>query len=157
MSSAVEPAREPENAEPTDSATRRRLSRPQRVLVATVLAALLVVGALAAFHIAGKSGTRIRGTGSAARGGHAPDRNLLRLRGMTAAVEARSVQAPLIAGQQVGTLTITKLIPSGTLVKKGDLLVEFDRQAQPGRRTRRRSNRQKMIWRKQSWRCKRLN
>jgi HlyD family secretion protein len=130
MSSAVEPAREPENAEPTDSATRRRLSRPQRVLVATVLAALLVVGGLAAFHIAGKSGTRIIGSDSAARGGHAPDRSVLRLRGMTAAVEARSVQAPLIAGQQVGTLTITKLIPSGTLVKKGDLLVEFDRQAQ---------------------------
>ena len=49
---------------------------------------------------------------------------------MTAAVEARAIQAPLIAGQQVGTLTITKLIPSGTRVKKGDLLVEFDRQAQ---------------------------
>jgi len=49
---------------------------------------------------------------------------------MTAAVEARSIQAPLLAGQQVGTLTITKLIPSGTRVKQGDLLVEFDRQAQ---------------------------
>ncbi|HEY1903353.1 MAG TPA: HlyD family efflux transporter periplasmic adaptor subunit [Terracidiphilus sp.] len=54
----------------------------------------------------------------------------LRLKGMTAAVEARSIQAPLLAGQQVGTLTITKLIPSGTRVKQGDLLVEFDRQAQ---------------------------
>jgi multidrug resistance efflux pump len=38
--------------------------------------------------------------------------------------------APTISGQQVNTLTITKLIPSGTRVKKGDLLVEFDRQAQ---------------------------
>lgn len=54
----------------------------------------------------------------------------LRLRGMTAAVVARSIQAPLIAGQTVGTLTITRLVPSGTRVKKGDLLVEFDRQAQ---------------------------
>jgi HlyD family secretion protein len=54
----------------------------------------------------------------------------LRLKGMTAAVVARSIQAPLIAGQQVGTLTITRLAPSGTHVKKGDLLVEFDRQAQ---------------------------
>jgi len=130
MSSAVEPAREPENAEPTDSATRQRLSKPQRVLVATVLTALLVIGALPAFHIAGKSGTGIRGSSSAAGGFHTPAGNTLRLRGMTAAVEARSVQAPLIAGQQVGTLTITKLIPSGTRVKKGDLLVEFDRQAQ---------------------------
>jgi multidrug resistance efflux pump len=49
---------------------------------------------------------------------------------MTAAVQARSIQAPLLAGQQVGTLTITKLVPSGTRVKRGDLLVEFDRQAQ---------------------------
>lgn len=49
---------------------------------------------------------------------------------MTAAIEARSIQAPLIAGQQVGTLTITRLVASGTLVKRGDLLVEFDRQAQ---------------------------
>jgi HlyD family secretion protein len=49
---------------------------------------------------------------------------------MTAAVAARAIQAPLIAGQQVGTLTITRLVPSGTRVKQGDLLVEFDRQAQ---------------------------
>jgi multidrug resistance efflux pump len=54
----------------------------------------------------------------------------LRLKGTTAAVEARVIQAPLLAGQQVGNLTITKLIASGTRVKKGDLLVEFDRQAQ---------------------------
>jgi len=54
----------------------------------------------------------------------------VRLKGMTAAVEARAIMAPLISGQQVGTLTITKLIPSGTRVKQGDLLVEFDRQAQ---------------------------
>ncbi|MGA9070870.1 MAG: HlyD family efflux transporter periplasmic adaptor subunit [Terracidiphilus sp.] len=60
----------------------------------------------------------------------APLNATLRLKGTTAAVEARSVQAPLLAGQQVGTLTITKLIASGSRVKKGDLLVEFDRQAQ---------------------------
>ena len=54
----------------------------------------------------------------------------LRLKGMTAAVAARSIQAPLIAGSTVGTLTITKLVASGTRVKAGDLLVDFDRQAQ---------------------------
>jgi len=54
----------------------------------------------------------------------------MRLKGMTAAVEARSIQAPLLAGQQVGTLTITRMTASGTRVKQGDLLVEFDRQAQ---------------------------
>jgi HlyD family secretion protein len=54
----------------------------------------------------------------------------LRLKGKTEAVEARSIQAPLLAGAQVGTLTITKLTHSGTRVKQGDLLVEFDSQAQ---------------------------
>ena len=55
---------------------------------------------------------------------------ILRFKGTTEAVQARSIQAPLLAGQQVGTLTITRLAHSGTRVKQGDLLVEFDRQAQ---------------------------
>jgi len=53
-----------------------------------------------------------------------------RLKGMTSAVQSRAIQTPLIAGAQVGTLTITRLVPSGTRVNKGDLLVEFDRQVQ---------------------------
>jgi len=56
--------------------------------------------------------------------------HILRLKGTTAAVESRSIQAPQISGQQVSMLTITKMVPGGTRVKKGDLLVEFDRQAQ---------------------------
>lgn len=56
--------------------------------------------------------------------------SILRLNGKTEAVDARAILAPTLAGQQVGTLTIVKLIPSGSRVRKGDLLVEFDRQAQ---------------------------
>jgi len=56
--------------------------------------------------------------------------DVLRLRGTTEAVEARAILAPALAGQQVGTLTIVHLTPGGTRVRKGDLLVEFDRQAQ---------------------------
>lgn len=55
---------------------------------------------------------------------------ILRLKGTTEAVQARAVLAPLLAGQSVPTLTIIHLTPAGTRVKKGDLLVEFDRQAQ---------------------------
>lgn len=55
---------------------------------------------------------------------------ILRLKGTTEAVQSRAVLAPLLAGQSVSTLTIVHLIPAGTHVKKGDLLVEFDRQAQ---------------------------
>ena len=54
----------------------------------------------------------------------------LRLKGATEAVQTRAVLAPLLAGQQVGTLTITQLTLGGSHVKRGDLLVEFDRQAQ---------------------------
>ncbi len=54
----------------------------------------------------------------------------LRLNGKTEAVQSRAILAPLVAGQQVGTLTIVKLVPSGSRVRQGDLLVEFDRQAQ---------------------------
>jgi len=55
---------------------------------------------------------------------------MLRMNGKTEAVRSRAVLAPIVAGQQVGTLTIVRLIPSGTRVKQGDILVEFDRQSQ---------------------------
>lgn len=54
----------------------------------------------------------------------------LRLTGKTQAVQARAILAPLLAGQQVSTLTITRMAPNGAHVKRGDLLAEFDRQAQ---------------------------
>lgn len=59
-----------------------------------------------------------------------PSERILRLKGTTEAVESRAILAPLISGQQVGTLTIVHLIAAGTRVKKGDVLVEFDRQSQ---------------------------
>ncbi len=54
----------------------------------------------------------------------------LRLKGTTEAIQSRSILAPTLSGQEVATLTITKLLPSGKRVKRGELLVEFDRQAQ---------------------------
>jgi multidrug efflux pump subunit AcrA (membrane-fusion protein) len=55
---------------------------------------------------------------------------VLRLKGTTEAVESRAILAPLLAGQSVPTLTIIRLTPAGSRVKRGDVLVEFDRQAQ---------------------------
>ncbi|MGA8089418.1 MAG: HlyD family efflux transporter periplasmic adaptor subunit [Terracidiphilus sp.] len=130
MSSAVEPAREPQQAEPADSAARSRLGKLQRAFVVALLAALLVATAGVVFYLRAKSRIHDASSNSLSGRGQTPTQNVLRLRGMTAAVEARSIQAPLIAGQQVGTLIVTKLVPSGTRVKRGDLLVEFDRQAQ---------------------------
>ena len=54
----------------------------------------------------------------------------IRVTGSTEAVRMRAIVAPMLEGQQFGTLTITQLAPSGTRVRKGDLLVDFDRQAQ---------------------------
>ena len=55
---------------------------------------------------------------------------VLRLKGTTEAIQARAILAPQLAGEHVGTLTIVHLMPGGTRVKRGDVLVEFDRQAQ---------------------------
>ena len=54
----------------------------------------------------------------------------LRLKGTTEAVRMRAILAPVLAGQFVATLTVTKLTAAGTKVQRGDLLAEFDRQAQ---------------------------
>ena len=55
---------------------------------------------------------------------------ILRLKGTTEAVQSRSLLAPILSGQQVSSLTLVRLAPGGTHVKAGDLLAEFDRQAQ---------------------------
>jgi multidrug resistance efflux pump len=54
----------------------------------------------------------------------------LRLTGTTEAVHMRAIVAPMLAGETFGMLTITHLVPSGARVHQGDLLAEFDRQAQ---------------------------
>ena len=54
----------------------------------------------------------------------------LRLKGTTEAVQARVILTPAPSGQQASTLTITKLALAGAHVRRGDLLVEFDRQGQ---------------------------
>lgn len=64
------------------------------------------------------------------RAAHSLDIPSVRLNGKTEAVQSRAILAPLLAGQQVGTLTIVRLIPSGSRVKQGDILVEFDRATQ---------------------------
>jgi len=55
---------------------------------------------------------------------------IIRLTGTTAAVHARPILVPTLEGAQLSQLVITKLAPAGTRVRKGDVLAEFDRQAQ---------------------------
>jgi multidrug efflux pump subunit AcrA (membrane-fusion protein) len=54
----------------------------------------------------------------------------IRLNGTVEAVQATTIATPRLAGQNTPSLVVTKLIRAGSLVKPGDLLVEFDRQDQ---------------------------
>jgi HlyD family secretion protein len=54
----------------------------------------------------------------------------VRLTGLTEATRSYVVTTPLLAGGNQGSLVITKLVPAGSSVKVGDVLVEFDRQNQ---------------------------
>jgi hypothetical protein len=54
----------------------------------------------------------------------------VRLTGLTEATRSFVVTTPLLAGSNQGSLVITKLVPAGSSVKAGDVLVEFDRQDQ---------------------------
>ena len=54
----------------------------------------------------------------------------VRLNGTVEAVEATSIAAPRLSGQNNNSLVIMRLVKAGTTVKPGDPLIEFDRQEQ---------------------------
>jgi multidrug efflux pump subunit AcrA (membrane-fusion protein) len=54
----------------------------------------------------------------------------VRIHGVVEAVDSHTISVPRLSGPGLGQLTITRLAPNGTPVKRGDLLVEFDRQQQ---------------------------
>lgn len=57
-------------------------------------------------------------------------RRVARLHGTIEAASSLAVVVPRLAGQTSGNLVITRLVANGTRVAPGDVLVEFDRQAQ---------------------------
>ncbi|HEV2962683.1 MAG TPA: HlyD family efflux transporter periplasmic adaptor subunit [Candidatus Angelobacter sp.] len=54
----------------------------------------------------------------------------VRVHGIVEAVESHGISAPRLSGQNLGSLVITKLVKNGSTVQRGDVLVEFDREAQ---------------------------
>lgn len=100
--------------------------RPKRRawIVLGIVAALLVATLLIIVRSRSNSAAKLASDVATKPG------EFLRLKGTTEAVQARAILAPSLAGQSVETLTIIHLTPGGTRVKQGDLLVEFDRQAQ---------------------------
>jgi HlyD family secretion protein len=103
-------------------------ARPKRLrwMIIVTLAVAVIAGILALVA------TRSRTPAVATSGPFATGKpnQILRLKGTTEAVQSRAILAPLLEGQQVPTLTIIHLTPGGRRVKRGDPLVEFDRQAQ---------------------------
>ncbi len=106
-----------------DERPKRRL----RVALVVLVAAIVVSSLLFTVLRTNTASTQkiAQSTAAGAREFH-----VLRLKGLTEAVRMRAILAPVLSGQYVATLTITKLTPAGTKVKKGDILAEFDRQAQ---------------------------
>jgi HlyD family secretion protein len=54
----------------------------------------------------------------------------VRLSGTVEAVQATTISTPRLAGQNNQSLVITTLVRPGSMVRQGDLIVEFDRQDQ---------------------------
>jgi len=122
--SAVPPSekRTPRQSEPGNPGKRSF----RILLIAAVAIVLIVAVLLVAFREGTSSGEKAAQSSSVATHTAAT----LRLKGTTEAVRMRAILAPVLAGQFVATLTITKLVAAGTRVKRGDPLAEFDRQSQ---------------------------
>jgi HlyD family secretion protein len=94
---------------------------------------LVVAAIVAGVYLYHRNQTSTQAAGETQRTAKVERRDFIRtvrVNGTVEAVESHPISAPRLAGQTNGSLTITKLLPTGTHVKKGDMLVEFDRQAQ---------------------------
>jgi HlyD family secretion protein len=114
----------PQPQPPDPEAAPRGRSRWLAIGIAVAVLAIVVI-AVVLIATRGKSSSGVSSSST-----HSASGPVLRLRGTTEAVEARGILAPLLSGQQVGTLTIVRIAQGGSRVKVGDLLVEFDRQEQ---------------------------
>lgn len=95
-----------------------------------LLLAVLVVGAIfARLNASGRSGPSHQSTRTAV----VEQRDFVqkvRVNGIVEAVESHTIAAPRLSGQGLNTLIITRMVKNGSAVHQGDVLVEFDRQAQ---------------------------
>jgi multidrug efflux pump subunit AcrA (membrane-fusion protein) len=102
---------------------------------------LIAAAAVAGVAIAAAGGISLRARGPEQAGTSGTDSGSVvlkrsdfvrsvRLTGTVEAVEATTITAPRLAGQNNNTLVIMSLIRAGQAVRPGDPLVEFDRQEQ---------------------------
>jgi HlyD family secretion protein len=105
---------------------------PRRPLLSPLVVLAAILALASGLLILGRGRTR---TPSGGQAGTVTARTedfvkVLRLTGTTSAVRSRPLLAPTLEGAQLSSMVITQLTPAGTPVRKGDVLVEFDRQAQ---------------------------
>lgn len=98
------------------------------ILRASVLLLLVMAAFLFAHFRTGRAATNVEE--SLVRVDRKDFSQALRLNGTTQASRSFVVLAPRLEGAQVGSMVITRLAPAGMHVKNGDVLVEFDPQAQ---------------------------
>src|SRR6266849_1175950 len=98
------------------------------IIRASALLLLVMIPFLFAHFRPGRAATNLEG--SIVRVERKNFTQTLRLNGTTQASRSFVVLAPRLEGAQVGSMVITTLDPDGTQVQKGDVLVEFDPQAQ---------------------------
>jgi HlyD family secretion protein len=116
----------PDGTEPEGPPGERRKRRFRTILLTLVAALLLGLVLVAAFPRKTPSTLETLQP----RTDRSPALPTMRLKGLTEAVRMRAILVPVLSGQFVATLTVTRLTPAGTRVKQGDLLAEFDRQSQ---------------------------
>jgi len=123
VESAPGPVPVPETAPPAPQKRRLRLIIAAAVVV---LAVIVVVARKSAGGRPGRDGQTTR-TAIVEQKDFV---NKVRVHGIVEAVESHTIAAPRLSGQGLNTLIITKLVKNGSAVHQGDVLVEFDRQAQ---------------------------
>lgn len=111
------------------AATPKPGARQWTIAIASLLAVLVVGVIFARLNASGKSGTGHQSTRTAV----VEQRDFVqkvRVNGIVEAVESHTIAAPRLSGQGLNTLIITRMVKNGSAVHQGDVLVEFDRQAQ---------------------------
>src|SRR3954465_3614534 len=103
------------------------LRKPTYLIAAAALAGIAVAGLSLRARSTEQSATATPATTAVKRGDFVRP---VRLAGAVEAVQATSIIAPRLSGQNPNSLVIMRLIKAGTTVKPGDPLVEFDRQEQ---------------------------
>lgn len=126
---AVEPAPAPGPAPIPEVASPPSRGRRRWLMIVAAVVALAVIVVVARKSASSRSGSSAQATRTA----FVEQKDFVskvRVHGIVEAVESHTIAAPRLSGQGLNTLIITKLVKNGSAVHQGDVLVEFDRQAQ---------------------------